>query len=680
MPLGGQQLLLPPPAAGDLQKHRSVQQSTQQLLPAVQRQLVLSLRRQQYDASQDGHQATASTPSSRSLRAHYALTTPSKDPSAANPVGKYYPGFFGGALYYQNKLRCQRTVCTPGWRSSCGDTANCRNKHCRSESAGDGSICDINPCIQGNCYRGICMGGSGATCPSHTNECRQYKCSPKTGQCRESCPVPNGTPCNNGLGSCLCGSCVPVPPKCPSDPDKCNKYVFDEATKKCNLVTTQCTQPSDPKYECKELRCKKGTGLCTAFWNKPDNTQCSVGKCQKGVCVPSAVCPAKCPVHKNPCKYYECNEATGKCDIEKNVCEGGACPEGTCDGKGNCIPAPKCPPSCGPHPNQCKVYECNFSTGKCTNERNKDQGATCTINNGPGKCDEGVCKPDPKCSGTCPLPTNPRQECKQLVCNGATGVCDLLANQLDGTLCKDGKCVAGECIQATCPVVPCKSFVIVNGQCVEVPATGGTCDDGNSCTVDDKCVSGVCQGTPKVCARRQGSACTQSVCNNATGNCEVVKLQDGFPCNDGVKCTQNDVCLNGTCKGTPLVCLRRRQTFPPCKTSSCDEATGTCKTVNAAANTTCGPGSGCTVNICDGNGNCQNSTTSCSALNGPCKRGECIAGRCQEVAVNPGQACEDNLLCINSVCIGTSCTPVSPVTCPPPGGCFAGATCVEVSH
>lgn len=81
----------------------------------------------------------------------------------------------------------------------------------------------------------------------------QYKCSPKTGQCRESCPVPNGTPCNNGLGSCLCGSCVPVPPKCPSDPDKCNKYVFDEATKKCNLVTTQCTQPSDPKYECKEV-------------------------------------------------------------------------------------------------------------------------------------------------------------------------------------------------------------------------------------------------------------------------------------------------------------------------------------------------------------------------------------------------------------------------------------------
>lgn len=31
-------------------------------------------------------------------------------------------------------------------------------------------------------------------------------------------------------------------------------------------------------------------------------------------------------------------------------------PEGTCDGKGNCIPAPKCPPSCGPHPSKPPVH------------------------------------------------------------------------------------------------------------------------------------------------------------------------------------------------------------------------------------------------------------------------------------------------------------------------------------
>jgi hypothetical protein len=95
-----------------------------------------------------------------------------QDPSASSPAN-WYPGFRGGAIWYKNKLCCKRSVCTPGWRKSCGDSAFCQSKHCRDESAPDGSICDINPCIQGNCYKGVCMGGSGATCPSHTNECRK---------------------------------------------------------------------------------------------------------------------------------------------------------------------------------------------------------------------------------------------------------------------------------------------------------------------------------------------------------------------------------------------------------------------------------------------------------------------------------------------------------------------------
>jgi hypothetical protein len=81
----------------------------------------------------------------------------------------------------------------------------------------------------------------------------QYKCNPWNGQCRESCPVENGTPCYNGLGSCQCGVCIPIPPKCPPDPDKCTKNVWNPNTNACDTVTTSCTQPTDPKYECKEV-------------------------------------------------------------------------------------------------------------------------------------------------------------------------------------------------------------------------------------------------------------------------------------------------------------------------------------------------------------------------------------------------------------------------------------------
>jgi hypothetical protein len=97
----------------------------------------------------------------------------------------------------------------------------------------------------------------------------QYKCNPKTGQCRESCPKPNGTPCKGG--TCKCGKCIPDPHTCPPQPNACSIYVFNNATMKCDLVNATCQQPPN---SCKELRCNPSTGLCTVVVNKPDNTTC----------------------------------------------------------------------------------------------------------------------------------------------------------------------------------------------------------------------------------------------------------------------------------------------------------------------------------------------------------------------------------------------------------------------
>jgi hypothetical protein len=40
----------------------------------------------------------------------------------------------------------------------------------------------------------------------------------------------------------------------------------------------------------------------------------------------------------------------------------------------------------------------------------------------------------------------------------------------------------------------------------------------------------------------------------AAGKCTEDYINEGHPCNDGNKCTINDVCTHGVCKGFPKAC------------------------------------------------------------------------------------------------------------------------------
>ncbi|KAF6255911.1 hypothetical protein COO60DRAFT_1641158 [Scenedesmus sp. NREL 46B-D3] len=175
--------------------------------------------------------------------------------NTATSPALFYPGYRGGGIFYHNKLLCRRQICSPGWRSSCGSgkLGDCRKKFCRHQTATEGAVCDISPCVQGNCYGGKCMGKGAATCPSAPDDCKKYRCSQRSGQCREICPKPNGSPCKNGTGSCESGVCIPTTPPCPQDPNKCQKYVYDPYSKQCNLENTTCTQPPGVKYSCKTV-------------------------------------------------------------------------------------------------------------------------------------------------------------------------------------------------------------------------------------------------------------------------------------------------------------------------------------------------------------------------------------------------------------------------------------------
>jgi hypothetical protein len=106
--------------------------------------------------------------------------------------------------------------------------------------------------------------------------------------------------------------------------------------------------------------------------------------------------------------------------------------------------------------------------------------------------------------------------------------------------------------------------------CQETGCATQACDDGNACTLDDRC-SGTgalarCAGTPRSCT--SAVMCQESTCNQATGQCELKPMMVGAACMDSDACTMNDICNGqGTCLSGPI---------PPCPERACFAATGGC--------------------------------------------------------------------------------------------------------
>ena len=93
---------------------------------------------------------------------------------------------------------------------------------------------------------------------------------------------------------------------------------------------------------------------------------------------------------------------------------------------------------------------------------------------------------------------------------------------------------------------------------------GKSCDDGDSMTIDDSCVSGVCVGAvpcgAAACTVDAHPECREAVCsvrNGAEKACEV-RMLSNTPCNDGLAWTVRDRCTDGICAGEDVPC-----TVPP---------------------------------------------------------------------------------------------------------------------
>jgi hypothetical protein len=175
----------------------------------------------------------------------------------------------------------------------------------------------------------------------------------------------------------------------------------------------------------------------------------------------------------------------------------------------------------------------------------------CTVGD---KCLGGQCVGQPKCNDGAPCTAD---ACAIGVCSFSplTSVdaccCELTPGTIGG--CATASC--RQCVSAASPIcdeswtLPCT--VLATTVCDEVCGCFElTCDDGNACTTNDRCLDGECVGDPRSCD--DANVCTTDSCIPATG-C-VYAPTVGTPCDDDRLCTTGDHCSGGNCVGVAVPC------------------------------------------------------------------------------------------------------------------------------
>lgn len=266
------------------------------------------------------------------------------------------------------------------------------------------------------------------------------------------------------------------------------------------------------------------------------------------------------------------------------------------------------------------------------------------------------------------------------------------------------------------------------------PATGcsnenmeGNCDDGDACTENDYCQTGVCKGSPAQC--NDSNPCTDDSCESSSG---CVYAPNNDVCEDDNPCTENDLCSDSTCNAGANICaclsnadctkfedgdscngtlacegnecvvkgiVECAPSATACHYFACVPASGQC-ILFPETGTACDDGSACTVvdvcldglcvgkpigcddnnvctdDACDPTSGCTNTnnTAPCNDENACSTNDTCLGGNCQ--AGTPLQ-CDDGKLCNGSETCNpeTGCEPGSPI----PSCCSADVDCEDGS-
>lgn len=411
------------------------------------------------------------------------------------------------------------------------------------------------------------------------------------------------------------------------------------------------------------------------------NDQCNVGTCDEdgGFCKAVPIRINEACDDQNPCTVNDHCDTSGACASDPKDCStfNDVCNAGTCNYLGVCETEPINAGGSCDDGNPCTTNDVCTTVGGCAGAPMDCSGLdeVCVK----GYCDGGTCASQPINVGVACDDADPctlQDVCgSDGVCGGAAIACGSLDDACHAGVCEGGTCVAvpanagGSCddgdpctvgdvcdasggcaggpvncsaLDDVCRVGQCNA----NGACTSVPANaGGACDDGDPCTTGDACNAGTCVGAALDCSGYDG-ACHVGICDGA-GGCVAVAAEAGGACDDLDPCTRGDVCGDdGTCAGTPDTC---DQLDSACTAGMCDESGG-CVAVPTHVGGGCDDGDPCTTgDVCGADGSCGGAAVDCSELDGACQVGVCDgAGACVASPANLGGACDDGDPCTTS--------------------------------
>lgn len=551
----------------------------------------------------------------------------------------------GGICFFSNLLALP---CDDGDLCTLNDT--CRLlpidegvSHCRGDPiiCGDENPCQDNPCVNGICtpidVDNPCDDGDACTDMDH---CYLGNCIGTTRVCDDQNPctldfciegvcltgnLENGTQCDDGDHCtfddiCVNGVCGGTQITCNSE-DPC--FVSMCLDGMCIYEYNNQNQCDDGNPCTLFDSCLNGTCQGTPM-NCTDNNQCTEDHCISGECTFIEVgCGVPCDdgdlcTIYDECRHGVCYGNPKLCDLD-NVCSQGGCDSQT----GNCTTSqPDIPLECDDG-DPCTIQE-YCSQGECvgTTFVECDDMNPCTDD----LCWRGYCYHRPMLGSSCNDGNNctrndtcveSRRHDHHPSRHDDDDDDDDDSNhhifhhdrhdddddhhmhgwwvENDVEFIWEGSDCELECVgiplecQHDCPACRTHECDPLTGEYGLVP-DDSLCDDGDACTIHDKCFNGTCHGVPKTCTIRDiyqddddthhshhhnddddhhsrheddddshsihrpqyDEGCTFMGCNPENGKCHIAFLS--ISCDDGDLCTIEDTCHEGECRGHPVNC------------------------------------------------------------------------------------------------------------------------------